>query len=210
MGKIKSPVWIVQPSSKSNVWLMILLQESHFFSGRGGGREGEILQPTHLIQMNAGIDYLLGWKGRQASLDHQQQRKKKNNSHKFTVYFVQWCFIFSHLREREKKVKQKVDKRRRGGKTERESERERGPTQSRCVLPPTVEGYLPRHLRWWDTICCSTLAGNSSAAAEELELSWGWGCRRSLFRAPEDVVPNIFWWLLWQPRSSNESICWRR
>lgn len=29
-------------------------------------------------------------------------------------------------------------------------------------------------------ICCSTLAGNSSAAAEELELSWGWLCRRSV------------------------------
>lgn len=37
-------------------------------------------------------------------------------------------------------------------------------------LLTTVEGYLQRHLGWWGTVCCSTLAGNSSAVAEELEL----------------------------------------
>lgn len=121
MGKIKSPVWIVQPSSKSNVWLMILLQDSHFFSGG----EGEILEPTHLIQMNAGIDYLLGWRGGQASLDHQQQRNKKKLTH--TKIYCIFCTVVLHFlspeREKKKKVKQEVDKRRRGGKTERERER---------------------------------------------------------------------------------------
>lgn len=133
------------------------------------------------------------------------KKKKTVTQTQFPVYFVQWCFSFSHQRKR-KTSSQEVDQRQREERVQLERD---GPTESWCVfsmLLPAVEGYLPRHLRWWDTICCSTLAGNSSAAAEELELSWG--CRCSV-QASENVVPNI----LVAPLIAlkfNEAICWRR
>ena len=41
------------------------------------------------------------------------------------------------------------------------------------VLPmhSLTQPYLQRHLRWWDSICCSTLAGNSAGADQDAGLS---------------------------------------
>lgn len=131
--------------------------------------------------------------------------KQSSNKQYFLYILYSGASLFLNW---EKTKSEEVDKR-----EERERRREKIDCIQRhsecclCMLLPTAGGYLPRDLRGWDTICCSTLAGNSSAAAEELEPIWGWVCRRSL-QGSENVVPNI----LVVPQIAlkfNEDICWR-
>lgn len=156
----------------------------------------------------------------QAFSDHQQQTKSSNTQY-FLYILYSGASLF--LTWEKKNKSEDVDKTQRG-ETEREKEGEdRLHSETLWVLPlllPTAGGYLPRDLRGWDTICCSTLAGNSSAAAEELELSWGWVCRRSL-QSSGNVVPNLLvvpqialkvsrgpvlmWMVFWQRRDVEES-----
>lgn len=75
-------------------------------------------------------------------LDLHQQSVAFTHSFLYTLY--RDVSLFSSSEKKTKTSTQTVDMRQRGKRVYSEKE---GLTESRCVLPPTVEGYLQRHLR---------------------------------------------------------------